>query len=68
MAHRKRAVSCPKCKALMERSFSGSKVGAKVWDGNKLYTNFGDEPLRFRTENDMRHKCREMGVNCGALL
>ena len=65
---RNRKVSCPKCKNKMTRAIVEMGLMAKVWDSDKLYTNFGHEPMRFKTENDLRKKCRELKVNSGALL
>jgi hypothetical protein len=39
----------------------------QVWDSEKEYENFGDEPIKFKTKADMRRLCRERGWNCAAL-
>lgn len=65
---RNRPAKCDKCGVKALRVLDGQVVNARVWNSDKLYTNFGHDPIRFKTEQDLRRKCREMKVNSGALL
>ncbi len=40
----------------------------KVWKSSKLWHNFEPTPIRFATENEMRKRCRQDGVECGQIL
>lgn len=66
VAERNRLARCPSCKVRMDRV--QGLGGIQVWDSEKEFTNFSDRGERFRTKGDLRKRCRDMGVNCGALL
>lgn len=40
----------------------------QVWDSDKVYHNFDVYPTRFKTQDDMRRRCRQDGIECGQLL
>jgi len=67
MKDRNKKVECVECGSLCEKVIAVSFVPL-VWDSDKEYHNFDTKPVRFKTQDDMRRKCREQGVECGKLL
>jgi putative FmdB family regulatory protein len=60
-------VACTSCGGLTELFLRSGPAG-HVWDSEKEYENFEENPIKFRTKGDMRKYCRERKLGTGALL